>query len=109
MENAFECFFIFMIGAIFTGLIMNAILFFNEDEFTTLFGGRFVRVDAEQEDNIHNWERCYDLKVSEIRWNALKDYEAFLDEFDIEHKCNFNYGICEYQCNCFVEDVWRRC
>ena len=97
--------------AFFTGmfLIVITLSFDAKDGEFEINGERFVRVDAKPENNINNWERCYDREASKIRWNLLKDYEAFLDEFNIEHKCNFNYGICEYECDCFVEDVWRRC
>ena len=47
MDYSVEYLFVFMFGMIFMGVLLNGLMFFNEDEITGMFGGRFVRVSAE--------------------------------------------------------------
>ena len=50
MDYSVEYLFIFMFGMVFMGVLLSGLMFFNDGEHTTLFGERFVRVSAEQEE-----------------------------------------------------------
>ena len=103
MDYGVEYLFVFMFGMILMGVLLNAFMFFNEDEITGMFGGRFVRVDAEQEDVESSWER------SRASFDCMEDcLFCSTEEFDSA------YDGCEEFCSVWVYKLensytWRRC
>ena len=97
-----------VIGAVF-GIVITSLIFYLvlcsmcESEEFSLFGERFVRVDAEQEDVESSWER------SRASFDCMEDcLFCSTEEFDRA------YDGCEEFCSVWVYKLensytWRRC
>jgi len=84
MDDGFSILY-FSFGVILMGIIFNAVMFFNEDDITGMFGERFVRVDVEsvnfKTESIDNG--CFlPLDAANI---TIIDREK--NEYDVELEC----------------------
>jgi len=109
----FEIFVLFFLGMIFMGFLFNVVMFFNEDEHSTIFGGRFVRVDAEPEgDWCEAWE-YFDCVPEGCNDGGVYYSQSFISlKFLIIEDVNGQQdtSIESTNCECHSKKrFWRRC